>query len=387
MQEKKRGIAILGSTGSIGVQTFEVIEQHQDLFEVVVITANHNADLLIQQAKKYLPNTVVIVDETHYQKVKDALWEDDIKVYAGTKALEQVVEMNEIDLVLNALVGFSGLIPTVNAIQCGKNIALANKETLVVAGELIMRLVKENNVAILPIDSEHSAIFQCLVGETHNAIDKIYLTSSGGPFRGFSAEKLKNVSKKEALNHPKWRMGNKISIDSATMMNKGFEIIEAKWLFDLKAEQIEVLVHPESIIHSMVQFEDGSVKAQLSVPSMKIPIQYVLCFPRRLQLDVPKMNFKDIAQLNFESYDAAVFQNVDLAYCAMKNGGTSACVLNAANEIAVDLFLNDKISFLQIASINEQTMEAIANIKNPTVEDYIAADKAARIYAKNLKFN
>lgn len=384
MQEQKKGIAILGSTGSIGTQALEVISKHDDLFELLVITANKNADLLIRQAKKHQPNTVVIVDENQYQTVRDALWEDGIKVYAGKSALEQVVEMTEIHLVLNALIGYAGLLPTINAIRHKKNIALANKETLVVAGELVTQLAKENEVAILPIDSEHSAIFQCLAGEIYNPIEKIYLTASGGPFRGFSFEKLKKATKKEALSHPKWKMGNKITIDSATMMNKGFEVIEAKWLFGLKANQIDILVHPESIIHSMVQFEDGSIKAQLGMPDMKTPIQYAIFYPNRLNLDVKRMNFLQFNQLNFESFDRKTFKNVDLAYHAMQEGGTMACALNAANEVAVALFLEDKISFLQIAEINEKTIMTIPNRQKAQLSDFIEVDALSREFAEHL---
>lgn len=384
MSQEKKGIAILGSTGSIGTQTLEVISQHPDLFELVVITGNKNADLLIEQAKKYRPNTVVITDGNQYQKVKDALWNEDIKVYAGKESLCQVVEMQEIHIVLTALVGYAGLEPTIHAIKNKKEIALANKETLVVAGQLVTQLTKENEVAIYPVDSEHSAIFQCMAGEFHNPIEKIYLTASGGPFRGYTFEQLKNVTKKQALNHPNWKMGEKITIDSATMMNKGFEVIEAKWLFGLKSNQIDVLVHPESIVHSLVQFSDGSLKAQMGMPDMKVPIQYALTYPYRLNLDTPRLNFMEYSQLNFEQADRTTFRNLDLAYQAMELEGTVACALNAANEVAVDLFLNEKISFLKIAEINELTMNSIPNRLKPNLNDYIEVDAASRAYAKGL---
>jgi len=384
MSQEKKGVAILGSTGSVGTQTLEVIFQYPDLFELVVITANKNADLLIEQAKKYKPNTVVISDESYYQKVKDALWDEDIKVFAGKESLCQVVEMKEIHIVLTALVGYAGLEPTIHAIKNKKEIALANKETLVVAGQLVTQLAKENEVPIYPVDSEHSAIFQCMAGEFHNPIEKIYLTASGGPFRGYTFEQLKSVTKKQALNHPNWKMGEKITIDSATMMNKGFEVIEAKWLFGLKSNQIDVLVHPESIVHSLVQFTDGSIKAQMGIPDMKVPIQYALTFPYRLDLDTPRLNFLEYSQLNFEQADRKTFRNLDLAYQAMELEGTAACALNAANEVAVDLFLNEKISFLKIAEINELTMNAIPNRLKPQLSDYIEVDAAARAYAKGL---
>ncbi|MEO9257636.1 MAG: 1-deoxy-D-xylulose-5-phosphate reductoisomerase [Crocinitomicaceae bacterium] len=384
MSQEKKGIAILGSTGSIGTQTLEVISKHPDLFELVVITANKNADLLIEQAKKYKPNTVVITDENQYQKIKDALWDEGIKVFAGKESLCQVVEMQEIHIVLTALVGYAGLEPTIHAIKNKKEIALANKETLVVAGQLVTQLAKENEVPIYPVDSEHSAIFQCMAGEFHNPIEKIYLTASGGPFRGYTFEQLKNVTKKQALNHPNWKMGEKITIDSATMMNKGFEVIEAKWLFGLKSNQIDVLVHPESIVHSLVQFTDGSLKAQMGMPDMKVPIQYALTYPYRLNLDTPRLNFMDYSQLNFEQADRTTFRNLDLAYQAMELEGIVACALNAANEVAVNLFLNEKISFLKIAEINELTMNSIPNRLKPNLNDYIEVDAAARAYAKGL---
>ena len=355
MQEKK-GIAILGSTGSIGTQALDVIEAYPDYFDLQVLTAGKNADLLIEQAKKFQPNSVVITDETQYQKVKEALWSEDIHVYAGQEALCQVVESKEVHTVLTALVGYAGLKPTIHAIEAGKTIALANKETLVVAGELITKLAQEKGVNIYPVDSEHSAIFQCLVGEFHNPIEKIYLTASGGPFRGFTLEQLQQVSLEQALKHPNWSMGAKITIDSASLMNKGLEVIEAKWLFGLKPEQIDVIVHPQSIVHSLVQFEDGSMKAQMGLPDMKLPIQFALTYPARFKTDFPRFNFMDYPQLTFEQPDRKVFKNLDLAYQAMNELGTAACVLNAANEEAVAAFLERKIAFLEIGQLNEQCM-------------------------------
>ncbi|MBW6484033.1 MAG: 1-deoxy-D-xylulose-5-phosphate reductoisomerase [Vicingaceae bacterium] len=380
----KKKIAILGSTGSIGTQTLEVIEEHADKFEVEVLTANSNADLLIEQALKFKPNAVVIVDETHYKKVSEVLWEHDIKTYSGIEALAQIVEMEAIDIVLTALVGYAGLLPTINAIKAKKTIALANKETLVVAGELITKLARENQVAILPVDSEHSAIFQCLVGEFQNNIEKIYLTASGGPFRGKTRDELLNITKEQALKHPNWEMGAKITIDSATLMNKGFEVIEAKWLFNLKPEQIDVIVHPQSIIHSLVQFEDGSMKAQLGLPDMKHPIQYALSFPQRIFSKSARFNFLDYPQLTFEQPDTDTFLNLKLAYLALEKGGNLACILNAANEIAVEAFLNDKIAFLQIAAINQQCMKNVPFIEHPTLEDYIKTNELAREVALTL---
>src|SRR5690606_12746564 len=377
-------IAILGATGSIGTQALEVIEEHSDKFQVEVLTANGNADLLIQQAIKFKPNVVVIADKTQYKKVEEALWQHDIKTYAGEEALAQVVQMDSIDVVLTALVGYSGLLPTINAIKAKKTIALANKETLVVAGELIIKLAQENQVAILPVDSEHSAIFQCLVGEFNNKIEKIYLTASGGPFRGKTREELAIVTKEQALKHPNWDMGAKITIDSATLMNKGLEVIEAKWLFNLQPEQIDVIVHPQSIIHSLVQFEDGSMKAQLGLPDMKHPIQYALSFPERFSSQSKRFEFMNYPELTFEKPDTETFFNLQLAYHALEKGGNTACILNAANEIAVDAFLKDKITFLQIAEINQQCMEKANFIAHPTYEDYVATNTQARSIAKEL---
>ena len=384
MEQKKKQIAILGSTGSIGTQALEVINEHSDLFEVEVLTANNNSALLIEQAKKFKPNTVVITNEDKYKEVDDALFDLGIKVFAGTQSLEEVVEGENIDIVLTALVGYSGLKPTIRAIKAKKNIALANKETLVVAGDLITKLCQEYNVQIYPVDSEHSAIFQCLVGEAYNPIEKIYLTASGGPFRGWAKEKLQNIKKEQALKHPNWEMGAKITIDSATLMNKGLEVIEAKWLFDLKAEQIEVVVHPQSIIHSAVQFEDGSIKAQLGIPDMKLPIQYALGFPERLKNTFKRFNFMDYPNLTFEKPDAKTFRNLQLAYDAMEKGGNMPCILNAANEIAVASFLQDKIGFLNMSDLIADCMEKITFVSNPTLEDYIATDEATRKLANEL---
>ncbi|MGB0881525.1 MAG: 1-deoxy-D-xylulose-5-phosphate reductoisomerase [Vicingaceae bacterium] len=380
----KKKVAILGSTGSIGTQALEVIEEHSDKFEVEVLTANTNADLLIAQAIKFKPNAVVIVDDSRFEEVSEKLWEHDIKTFTGEEALAQVVEAKEINIVLTALVGYAGLLPTIKAIKAKKNIALANKETLVVAGELITKLAAENGVAILPVDSEHGAIFQCLVGEIQNKIEKIYLTASGGPFRGKKTEELKNITKEQALKHPNWEMGAKITIDSATLMNKGLEVIEAKWLFNLKPAQIDVIVHPQSIIHSIAQFEDGSMKAQMGLPDMKHPIQYALSFPYRLSSKSPRFNFMDYPELTFEQPDKETFLNLALAYEAMDKGGNTACVLNAANEITVEAFLNDKIKFLDIAKINQKCMEEIPFIKTPTYEDYVSTNAQAREYAKTL---
>lgn len=381
---QKKGIAILGSTGSIGTQALDVIEAYPDYFDLQVITAGKNADLLIEQALKYKPNTVVITEESLYDKVKTALIDEDVHVYAGAESLCQVVESNEVHTVLTALVGYAGLKPTLRAIEAKKTIALANKETLVVAGELVTRLAKENGVNIYPVDSEHSAIFQCLVGEYQNKIEKIYLTASGGPFRGWTLEQLKNVKKEQALKHPNWTMGAKITIDSASLMNKGLEVIEAKWLFNLTPDEIDVIVHPQSIVHSLVQFEDGSMKAQMGLPDMKLPIQFALTFPARFKTDFPRFNFMDYPQLTFEKPDRTVFKNLDLAYRAMEMGGTAACALNAANEIAVEAFLNDQIGFLDIANINEATMMNVPVIQKPVYEDFVKSDAEARAFATAL---
>jgi len=382
--DSKKGIAILGSTGSIGTQALDVIKAHQDKFDLQVLTAHRNADLLIQQAIEFKPQSVVIGDESQYEKVKQALWDHDIIVYAGDEALCQVVESNEVHTVLTALVGYAGLKPTISAINAKKTIALANKETLVVAGELVTKLAKENAVNIYPVDSEHSAIFQCIVGEFHNKIEKIYLTASGGPFRGWSTEQVRDVKPAQALKHPNWDMGAKITIDSASLMNKGLEVIEAKWLFNLKPEQIDVIVHPQSIVHSLVQFEDGSMKAQMGLPDMKLPIQFALAYPNRLKSDFPRFNFMDYPQLTFEQADRNTFRNLDLAYMAMDMEGTAACLLNASNEIVVEAFLKEKIGFLDIARINEKTLLTCQNIKNPTYEDFVESDREARAFALSL---
>jgi 1-deoxy-D-xylulose-5-phosphate reductoisomerase len=382
--DSKKGIAILGSTGSIGTQALDVIKAHQDKFDLQVLTAHRNADLLIQQAIEFKPQSVVIGDESQYEKVKQALWDHDIIVYAGDEALCQVVESNEVHTVLTALVGYAGLKPTISAINAKKTIALANKETLVVAGELVTKLAKENAVNIYPVDSEHSAIFQCIVGEFHNKIEKIYLTASGGPFRGWSNEQVRDVKPAQALKHPNWDMGAKITIDSASLMNKGLEVIEAKWLFNLKPEQIDVIVHPQSIVHSLVQFEDGSMKAQMGLPDMKLPIQFALAYPNRLKSDFPRFNFMDYPQLTFEQADRNTFRNLDLAYTAMEMEGTAACLLNASNEIVVEAFLKEKIGFLDIARINEKTLLTCQNIKNPTYEDFVESDREARAFALSM---
>lgn len=377
MTEPKR-VAILGSTGSIGTQTLDVIRQHPSEFCVEVLTAQNNCDLLIAQAIEFQPNAVVIGNETAYQKVKEALQPHDIKVFAGQKAIAQIVEMETIDVVLTALVGYSGLIPTVNAIKSGKQIALANKETLVVAGEIITALAKENGVNIYPVDSEHSAIFQCLVGEFHNPIEKIILTASGGPFRGRDKAFLETVTREQALKHPNWEMGAKITIDSASLMNKGLEVIEAKWLFGLKTEQIEVVVHPQSIIHSLVQFEDGSLKAQLGLPDMRIPIQFALSFPDRLKSDFERFDFTKYPQLTFEQPDKKTFRNLQLAFDALAMGGNAPCILNASNEIVVEAFLNRAVGFLEMSDLIEETMSRVEFIAKPSLEDYIETDKRAR---------
>jgi 1-deoxy-D-xylulose-5-phosphate reductoisomerase len=384
MEEKKKQIAILGSTGSIGTQALEVISEHSNLFEVEVLTANNNSKLLIEQAIKFKPNTVVIANEEKYKEVDEALFKLGIKVFAGQQSLEEVVEAENIDVVLTALVGYSGLKPTIRAIKAKKTIALANKETLVVAGDLITKLCLENGVRIYPVDSEHSAIFQCLVGETYNPIEKIYLTASGGPFRGRLRNDLLNITKAQALKHPNWEMGAKITIDSASLMNKGLEVIEAKWLFDLKAEQIDVVVHPQSIIHSAVQFEDGSIKAQLGVPDMKLPIQYALGFPERLKNTFKRFSFMDYPNFTFEKPDLETFRNLQLAYNAMDKGGNMPCILNAANEIAVAAFLKDKIGFLNMSDLIADCMEKITFVSNPTLEDYVATNKETRILANEL---
>jgi len=380
----KRRIAILGSTGSIGTQALEVVRQHPDKLDIEVLTAHSNAPLLIRQAIEFMPNAVVIAKESMYERVLEALDPYDIKVYRGTASIEQIVEMDSIDMVLVALVGWSGLKPTLRAIEAGKQIALANKETLVVAGELVTKLAREKGVNIYPVDSEHSAIFQCLAGEFHNPVEKIILTASGGPFRGMNHEQLLNVTKEQALKHPNWNMGCKVTIDSATLMNKGLEVIEAKWLFNLPVEQIEVVVHPQSIIHSMVQFADGSIKAQMGMPDMRLPIQYALTYPQRLPSAFPKFSFDDCLQFTFEKPDKENFRCLKIAYEAMRLGGNMPCIMNAADEVAVHAFLRDEISFLQIPELIEQCMSKTAFIKVPSLNDYELTDIEARAVATEL---
>lgn len=389
-EKTKRHIAILGSTGSIGTQALEVVRLNKDKFEIEVLTAQNNADLLISQAVEFGPNVVVIGNENLYDKVSSALVNFPIKVYTGAKALATVVEMDTIDMVLTAMVGYAGLMPTIQAIKSKKTIALANKETLVVAGELITQLAMENGVNILPVDSEHSAIFQCLVGEFHNPIEKIILTASGGPFRGKSLEYLKNVTKADALKHPNWTMGAKITIDSATLMNKGLEVIEAKWLFGVKPDQIEVIVHPQSIVHSLVQFKDGSMKAQMGLPDMKLPIQFALGYPERIANNLPRFDFAKYQELTFEQPDRKTFKNLDLAYQAISKAGNMPCVLNAANEMAVEAFLDNRISFLQISEVIMYCLDKVSYVKDPQLVDYINTDSECRFvaaeYLKKLYF-
>jgi 1-deoxy-D-xylulose-5-phosphate reductoisomerase len=377
-------LAILGSTGSIGTQALEVVAAHPHLFEVEILTAHSNAALLVEQANKFKPNAVVVTDESKYQLVKTALSDLDIKVFSGSQALNEVVQWDTVDIVLAAIVGFAGLHSTLAAIKAGKRVALANKETLVVAGELVMKAAFESKAHIIPVDSEHSAIFQCLVGEDMEKIEKIILTASGGPFLGRKPNYLVNVKASHALQHPNWTMGAKITIDSATLMNKGLEMIEAKWLFGLKNEQIEVVVHPQSIIHSMVQFSDGSIKAQMGLPDMKLPIQYALAFPGRITNDFKRFDFKDVSKLNFEQPDHKTFRNLALARDAMYKGGNAPCVLNAANEIVVHAFLQNRAGFLEMSEMIEKTLEQVAFIEHPSLEDYEASDKEARTIAAEL---
>ncbi len=380
----KKRIALLGSTGSIGTQALDVVKAHPEAFSVEVLTAQQNADLLIEQAVEFRPKEVVIGNGALYEKVASGLSSFGIKVYAGDEALASVVESDSIDMVLTALVGYSGLLPTIRAIRAGKDIALANKETLVVAGELITQLAREHQIAILPVDSEHSAIFQCLAGEEDNPIEKIILTASGGPFRGKDRAFLAGVTKAQALKHPNWSMGAKITIDSATLMNKGLEVIEAKWLFDLTPEQIDVIVHPQSIIHSMVQFQDGSIKAQMGLPDMRLPIQYALGYPRRMQADFPRFDFTQYPSLTFEQPDTDTFRNLALAYHALAKGGNLACIINAANEVAVAAFLNDEIGFLEISDVIETCAAKVTFIPKPAYEDYVHSDGEARRIATEL---
>ena len=381
---KKRQLAILGSTGSIGTQALEVVSEHSDLFEVYALTANNQVDLLINQARKYMPEVVVIANERKYPELKEALEDLPIKVWAGADAIAQMVQSEPIDMVLTAMVGYSGLRPTISAIKAGKAIALANKETLVVAGELIMKLAAEHKVPILPVDSEHSAIFQCLTGAYDNPIEKILLTASGGPFRTKSLEELATVTKAQALRHPNWTMGAKITIDSASMMNKGFEMIEAKWLFDVTPDQVQVVVHPQSVIHSMVQFEDGAVIAQLGIPDMKLPIAYAFSFPTRMRSMAPRLDFNKYSTLTFEEPDMERFRNLAFAFEAARQGGNMPCILNAANEVVVAAFLQDRIGFLQMSDVIEQTMRKASFIVNPSYEDYVATDTEARRLAAEL---
>jgi 1-deoxy-D-xylulose-5-phosphate reductoisomerase len=375
-------IAILGSTGSIGTQALDVVMQHSDAFSVSVLTAQSNADLLVEQALQFKPSHVVIGDEQKYTFVKEALSGTAIQVLAGADALQEVVCLDNVDIVLTALVGYAGLLPTVKAIKAGKPIALANKETLVVAGSLIMPLAREMGVPILPVDSEHSAIFQCLMGESHNPIEKVILTASGGPFRGRKRADLEQVTRAQALKHPNWSMGAKITIDSASLMNKGLEVIEAAWLFDVKASQIDVVVHPQSIVHSLVQFEDGSIKAQLGLPDMKLPIQFALGYPNRMQADFPRFDFRNFASLTFEQPDMETFRNLGLAFKALDQGGNMPCILNAANEIAVAAFLKDEIGFLEMSDLLADCMVKGTFLPNPSLEDYITTDKLTREMAQ-----
>lgn len=384
-QEKgPKRIAVMGSTGSVGTQALEVIRDNPSHFEAEVLVAHSNADLLIRQALEFNPNAVVICDEAKYQQVKEALFSHDIKVYAGEASIEQVVEMETIDVVLAAIVGYAGLASTLNAIRYKKQIALANKETLVVAGDIVTRLAFENGVNLYPVDSEHSAIFQCLAGEFHNEIEKIYLTASGGPFRGKDKDFLASVKKEQALKHPNWVMGAKITIDSASLMNKGLEVIEAKWLFNLKPEQIDVIVHPQSIVHSLVQFTDGSMKAQMGLPDMKLPIQYAFTYPDRIKTNFPRFDFLNYPNLTFEKADMNVFRNLGLAFDAMQQGGNMPCVLNAANEAVVQAFLEDRVGFLQMSDVIASCLSRMPFIKTPSVEDYRQCDKETRLLAKEL---
>ena len=379
---KKKQIAILGSTGSIGTQALKVIEEHPDLYEAYALTANNQVELLAEQARKFMPAAVVIANEAKYLQLKEMLADLPIQVYAGADALCEIVEAKPIDVVLASMVGYAGLRPTMKAIRAGKAIALANKETLVVAGELINALAQQYKTPILPVDSEHSAIFQCL--EPNNALEKVILTASGGPFRKFTLEQLQHVTKEQALKHPNWDMGAKITIDSATMMNKGFEVIEAKWLFGVRPDQIEVVVHPQSIIHSMVQYEDGAVKAQLGMPDMRLPIQYAFSYPQRIKASFDRLDFSTMKELTFEQPDTNRFRCLALAYEALNKGGNMACIVNAANEVVVSAFLKDRISFLRMSEVIELSMAKVPFIQTPTYEDYVATDAEARRIAESL---
>jgi len=380
----KKGIAILGATGSIGTQALDVIRAFPTKFKAIVLTCGSNATLLVKQALEFKPKAVVVTDSLQYSYVQDALKGHDIAVLLGEAGLVEVVQYEEVDVVLNAIVGSAGLKPTVKAIQSKKDIALANKETLVVAGELIMALVKEYGVRMLPVDSEHSAIFQCLAGEEHNPIEKIYITASGGPFRGKKRADLLAVTKAEALKHPNWSMGAKITIDSASLMNKGLEVIEARWLFNLAIDQVDVIVHPQSIVHSLVQFQDGSMKAQMGVPDMKLPIQYALTYPARFENSFERFNFMDYPTLSFEKADMETFRNLALAYESLRAGGNRSCVLNAANEVVVDAFLKDQVGFLEMSDIIEQTLDKVEFITTPTLDDYLETDRVARLVTKEI---
>ena len=383
MLEKKR-IAILGSTGSIGTQALEVVQQYPEYFDVKLLSAHSNVDLLAEQARRHSPASVVICNETRYERLRDHLGNTSVKIYSGVNTLAEVVQSDYIDLVLVSLVGYAGLLPTINAIKGGKEIALANKETLVVAGDLVRSLSQRHQVPIYPVDSEHSAIYQCLIGEENNKLEKIYLTASGGPFRKFTREALKDVTTEQALKHPNWSMGNKITIDSASLMNKGLEVIEARWLFDLNPRQIDVIIHPQSIIHSIVQFEDGSMKAQMGLPDMKLPILYALTTPDRLKTNFERFTFENFTELTFEKPDAERFPNLFLAYESLKSGGNMPCILNAANEVAVEAFLKNKIGFLEMSDVIEQTMHKISYIRSPKLEDYMNSDEEARVLARSL---
>jgi len=383
LTEHKKNIAILGSTGSIGTQALEVIDAHSSLFEVFALTAGNNVDLLIQQARRFLPEMVVIANEKLYPQLKDALHDLPVKVFAGSDAIAQVAEMETVDVVLTAMVGYSGLKPTIHAVKAGKRIALANKETLVVAGELINELCQRHGATVIPVDSEHSAIFQCLVGEGNNPIEKLILTASGGPFRTYNWNELEHVTPAQALKHPNWDMGAKITVDSASMMNKGFEVIEAKWLFNIAPQQIEVLVHPQSIIHSMVQFTDGSIKAQMGLPDMKLPIQYAFTYPDRVQSNFPRMDFSLYPHFTFEKPDMERFRNLAFAYEAIDRGGNMPCILNAANEVVVAAFLAEKTGFLAMSDIIESVMSGMSFVAKPVYEDYVQSDKEARAMAEH----
>ena len=380
---RPRRIAVLGSTGSMGTQALEVIALHPELLQLEIIAANSSADILIQQAKQYHPNIVVVVQEEAYRKVKEALVEEDVKVFCGEESLCDVCEMDCVDIVLSCIVGIAGLKPAFRTVSCGTPLAIANKETLVVAGELIMRTAKEHNAPVIPVDSEHSAIFQCLAGEHFNPVEKLIITASGGAFRGFTPEQLEKVTLKDALKHPNWSMGPKVTIDSASLMNKGLEVIEAKWLFGMPLEKIDVLVHPQSVIHSMVQFEDGSVKAQLGVPDMRLPIQYALTYPLRLSLPYPRLDFNKYSNLTFETPDRKIFPCLDMAYKASSQGGGMPCVMNAANEAAVKMFMQEKIKFTDIPRIIEHALATAPNVKPQTIEEYIALDAETKLKILN----